>query len=120
MWRHIASNALTLSLVLLFLAGGGLLFARGQYSEPGPLAQAICLKVDRGSNFRRVSSELEKQEAISSGFLFRVGADYADKTDKLKAGSYLIEPSATMAEITDQITGLPRGGNPCDGTGPRA
>ncbi|WP_425039202.1 endolytic transglycosylase MltG [Primorskyibacter sp. S187A] len=113
MWRHIASNALTLGMVLLFLAGGLLLFAQGQYAGQGPLTQAICLQVDRGSNFSRVSRDLEREGAISSGFLFRVGADYADKTDQLKAGSYLLEPGASMETIVDQVT---RGGASTCGT----
>ncbi|MGX9354119.1 endolytic transglycosylase MltG [Roseobacteraceae bacterium S113] len=113
MWRHIASNALTLGMVLLFLAGGALLFAQGQYTGAGPLTQPICVQVERGSNFTRVSDDLEGEGAISSGFLFRVGADYADKTSQLKAGSYLVEPGASMEEIVDVIT---RGGASTCGT----
>jgi len=71
MWRNIASNALTIFVVLLFVAGGVILWGQRQYHAPGPLAQAICLKVERGSNMARVSRDLEKQGAISSGALFR-------------------------------------------------
>lgn len=104
MWRHVASNALTLIMVLLFLGGGALIVAQNTYSGPGPLSQAICVEVERGSNFTRVSENLEAQGAIASGFLFRVGADYAGKADELKAGSYLVEPESSMARIVDQIT----------------
>jgi len=104
MWRHIASNALTLMMVLLFLGGGVLIFAQNRYFGPGPLAQAICLEVPRGATFSGVSENLEARGAIPSGFLFRVGADYAGKADDLKAGSYLVEPQASMSEIVDQIT----------------
>ncbi|MFW2586737.1 endolytic transglycosylase MltG [Sagittula sp. SSi028] len=113
MWRSIASNALTLMVVALFLFGGILMWARGEYSAEGPLAAPICLEVPRGSNMRRVSDNLSEQGAVSSGFMFRVGADYADKTSQLKAGSYLIPEGASMAEITDVIT---RGGASTCGT----
>ncbi|WP_299282278.1 endolytic transglycosylase MltG [uncultured Tateyamaria sp.] len=113
MWRGIASNALTFLIVGLFLAGGVILWGRGQYEGPGPLADAICLQVERGTNFRRVSRNLEEEGAVSSASIFRVGADYQGKTNQLKAGSYLVEPGASMEEIVDVVT---RGGASTCGT----
>lgn len=113
MWRSIASNAVSLIAVLLFLAGGVILWGRSTYEAEGPLAQAICLKVDRGSNFSRVSADLETEGAISNAAILRMGADYAGKISLLKAGSYLIEPGASMAEIVDAVT---RGGASTCGT----
>ena len=111
MWRHLASNALTFLLVALFLAAGVVAWGSQQYSAPGPLAQGICLEVRPGSNMRRVSEDLVEQGAVSSGALFRMGADYSDKTRLLKAGSFLIEDGASMGEIVDAVT---RGGaNTC-------
>ncbi|WP_298912005.1 endolytic transglycosylase MltG [uncultured Roseobacter sp.] len=113
MWRHIASNAVTMLIVLLFLMGGVILWGKGQYDAVGPLDQAICLQVERGTNMRRVSRSLEDQGAVSSATIFRVGADYAEKTSQLKAGSYLVGPGASMAEIVDIVT---RGGASTCGT----
>jgi UPF0755 protein len=113
MWRSIASNAVTFLVVALFLAGGVILWGRGQYEGPGPLADAICVQVPLGSNFRRVSSDLEQQGAVSSGPIFRIGADYAGKTGDLKAGSYLVEPGTSMEAIVDIVT---RGGASTCGT----
>jgi len=113
MWRSIASNALSFFVVAIFLAGGVLLWAKQEYAAQGPLDAAICLKVERGSNFSRVSNDLAQQGAISSGFLFRVGADYSDKTGDLKAGSFLVPEGASMAEIVDVVT---RGGASTCGT----
>ncbi|MGC3936921.1 endolytic transglycosylase MltG [Roseobacter sp. EG26] len=113
MWRHIASNAVTMLIVLLFLMGGVILWGKGQYDAAGPLDQAICLQVERGTNMRRVSRSLEDQGAVSSATIFRVGADYAEKTSQLKAGSYLVSPGASMAEIVDIVT---RGGASTCGT----
>ena len=113
MWRSIASNALTFLIVGLFLAGGVILWGRGQYEGQGPLAQAICLQVERGSNFRRVSRDLENEGAVTNASIFRMGADYAGKTSQLKAGSYLVEPGASMEEIVEVVT---RGGASTCGT----
>ena len=113
MWRSIASNAITFLIVALFLVGGVILWGRGQYEAPGPLAQAICVQVERGTNFRRVSRALEQQGAVSSVSIFRIGADYAGKTDQLKAGSYIVEAGASMQNIVDVVT---RGGASTCGT----
>jgi UPF0755 protein len=113
MWRHIASNAVTFLIVALFLLGGAILWGQGQYRGKGPLAQAICLKVDRGSTMSRVSDNLAEQGAISSPSVFRIGADYEDKTNQLKAGSFLVPENASMEEIVSIIT---RGGASSCGT----
>ncbi len=113
MWRHIASNAVTMLVLGLFLLGGVILWGRGQYSAEGPLEAAICLQVERGSNMSRVSRNLEAEGAISSGSIFRIGADYEEKTGQLKAGSFLIQPGASMQEIVDAVT---RGGASTCGT----
>ena len=113
MWRSIASNAMTFLIVALFVLGGVILWGRGQYQGPGPLADAICVQVERGTNFRRVSRNLEDEGAVTNAAIFRRGADYSDRTGALKAGSYLIEPGASMEEIVDIVT---RGGASTCGT----
>ena len=104
MWRNIASNALTLFIVLLLAAGGAVIWAQKEYAAPGPLAEAICLRVESGSNMRRVSKELAAQGAISSEMIFRAGADYSGKARDLKAGSFLVQAHASMEEIVAAIT----------------
>ncbi|MBM1222577.1 endolytic transglycosylase MltG [Ponticoccus sp. SC2-23] len=104
MWRHIASNALTFLIVVLFLLAGLVTWGVNSYQAEGPLEEAICLRVESGSNMRRVSERLESQGAISSASIFRLGADYSEKSADLKAGSFLVQPGASMAEIVDQVT----------------
>jgi len=113
MWRHVASNALTMLIVAIFLLGGLILWGQTEYSAEGPLEEQICLRVERGSNVSRVSKTLEDQGAITSGMLLRVGMDYADLTGDLKAGSYLVPAKSTMKDIADIIT---RGGASTCGT----
>ncbi|MFK7870261.1 MAG: endolytic transglycosylase MltG [Roseobacter sp.] len=113
MWRHIASNAITMLIVLLFLGGGVILWGKGQYENAGPLETAICLEVPSGTNMRRVSESLSAQGAVSSPAIFRIGSDYAGKTGQLKAGNFLVPPDASMEEIVDIVT---RGGASTCGT----
>lgn len=113
MWRHIASNAVTFLVVALFLVGGVILLGQTTYRAEGPLKEAVCLRVQPGSNMSRVSADLEEKGAIVNGRLFRVGADYSDKSDKLKAGSFLVPEGASMEQIVDIVT---RGGASTCGT----
>ena len=111
MWRHVASNAITFLIVVLFLAAGAVTWGVARYDAEGPLTQAICLRVEAGSNMRAVSQTLDAEGAIASPAIFRLGADYGGRADDLKAGSFLIEPGTSMSGIMDIVT---RGGaNTC-------
>lgn len=113
MWRNIVSNFLTLLVLVLVGLAGLVAWSKSQYEQPGPLTEAICLRVESGAKFKDVSEELRAKGAISSAYIFRAGADYAEKTGKLKIGSYLIEPRSSMVGIVDEIT---RGGPSSCGT----
>ena len=104
MWRNIASNAITLIVIGLFLIGGIMTLLKTEYYNTGPLTEAICLKVEPGSSMQKVSVYLRDKGAVQSKELFNIGADYTDKSGRLKAGSFLIPAGASMAEIADQIT----------------
>ncbi len=111
MWRHIASNALTFLIVGMFLLVGAVSWGASQYRSEGPLAQAICLQVPSGSNMRSLADELVEKGAVTSPVIFRMGADYAEKSSLLKAGSFRVPENASMEEIVDIVT---RGGrNTC-------
>lgn len=113
MWRHVAANAITFLMVALFLVGGLIMWGKAEYDAAGPLAEAVCVQVKSGTNMRSVSKNLVEQGAVSSASIFRIGADYEEKTGQLKAGSFLIEPEASMQNIVDVIT---RGGASTCGT----
>ncbi|MBT3140736.1 endolytic transglycosylase MltG [Phaeobacter gallaeciensis] len=113
MWRSLASNMLSVLAVGMFLCAGLILWGKSQYTDAGPLESAICLRVERGSNMSKVSKKLEEQGAVTSGAIFRLGADYSDKASRLKAGSFLVVEGASMEAIVDEIT---RGGASTCGT----
>ena len=104
MWRNIASNAITLIVIGLFLIGGVMTLLKAEYYKTGPLTEAICLKVEPGSSMQKISVYLRDKGAVRSKELFNIGADYTDRSGRLKAGSFLIPAGASMAEIADQIT----------------
>ncbi len=105
MWRNMASNLLTIMIVVLIAGVAVIGWGQSQYHADGPLTEPICLQVPRGGSMARVASDLEAQGAVSSSMIYRVGTDYAGLTPKLKAGSFLIEEGASMAEIAALITG---------------
>ena len=104
MWKTFASNALTLMIVLLFVAGGLVGWGKSKYSTEGPLAQAAFFEVPRGASMRAVSNALEAQGIILSASIFRIGTDYAGMASKLKFGNYEIPAGASMVEIVEIIT----------------
>lgn len=103
-WRHIASNFLTLLIVILIAAAGTVAWAKRQYSQPGPSAVAACVQVAPGASLNAVSQQLADQGVVSNGYIFRAGADYAGKSRDLKFGSYLMAPHASMEDIVRTIT----------------
>ncbi|MDP5086415.1 MAG: endolytic transglycosylase MltG [Yoonia sp.] len=111
MWRHIAANALTFLTVALFLLVGVVAWGTREYSGEGPLEAAICLDVPRGGSIKGISADLVEKGAISSAFIFEIGADYTEKSGDVKFGRFRVPERASMEEIVDIVT---RGGrNTC-------
>jgi UPF0755 protein len=104
MWKGIASNALTFFIVILVAIAALVAWGRNEFVAPGPLAQPICLQVERGASFSAVSRVLEERGAVTDARIFRIGADYSDRSDDLKFGSYMIPANASMVEVLEAIT----------------
>lgn len=105
MWKNLASSALTFLVLILFCLGGVAMWATKQYEAEGPLESAICLKVEAGSKMGAVAESLEQEAAISNSYIFRVGVNYSEKADALKAGSFLVPAGTSMEGIVDIVTG---------------
>ncbi len=104
MWRSIASNALTLFVIVLMLAAAMVAWGRQEFAGPGPLTDAVCFKVMRGASLSGVADDLAAQRVVSSAAIFRIGTDYAGRADDLRFGSYLIEAGASMHEVLEDLT----------------
>ncbi|MDO5646483.1 endolytic transglycosylase MltG [Paracoccus sp. (in: a-proteobacteria)] len=103
-WRNIASNFLTLAIVLLIAVAGAVAWGKREFTGPGPSAVAQCVQVAPGASLNAVSERLADQGAISNAYVFRAGADYMGKARDLKFGSYLVQPGASMESIVTTIT----------------
>ena len=104
MWRSVASNALTLFIVLLIAMAALVAWGRNEFFAAGPLAEPICLEVERGASLSAISRNLEERGAITDARIFRIGAEYADRADNLKFGSYMVPAKASMSEVLEAIT----------------
>ncbi|WP_374644506.1 endolytic transglycosylase MltG [Tabrizicola sp.] len=104
MWRSVASNALTLFIVILIALAALVAWGRNEFVKPGPLAGPICLQVERGASLSAVSRNLEERGAITDARIFRIGAEYADRADDLKFGSYMVPAGASMEQVLEAIT----------------
>jgi UPF0755 protein len=104
MWRSVASNALTLFVVLLAVGAALLAWGRNEFTGPGPLADAVCVRVDRGASLIAVSQALEEKGVVSNARIFRIGADYAGRAEALKFGSFRVPAGASMGEVLEIIT----------------
>ena len=104
MWRAIASNALTLFIVIFMLVAGLIAWGQQKYVQPGPLSQTICFRVGKGATMSAVSTALQQQGAVSDARIFRIGAEYSGLSGKLKFGSYLVAPGASMQEVAGLLT----------------
>lgn len=113
MWKHIVANVLTLAIVGLVVLMGVVGMGQRSFFAEGPLEQAICLRVEPGTRLRQVSEQLDRQGAITSPMIFRLGAQYTDRETSLRFGSYLVPAGASMDQILGLIT---RGGASTCGT----
>lgn len=111
MWKAIASNFLTIFILVLLGVGSLIGWGKAKYRMQGPLQAPICVQVPQGGSMGFVSRDLEAKGAVSNAQIFRIGADYSGMSQKLKAGSFLVPAGASMEEIVDIVT---RGGaNTC-------
>ena len=108
MMRHVAANALTLLILGLVVLFGVVIWAKGQYQGPGPLAAPLTFEVERGEALTTVADKLAGAGAISNASIFRIAARYENLDQGLRFGEYNISAGASMQEILDLLN---KGGN---------
>jgi len=104
MFRHIASNAITLLIVAMTMAGGIIAWGTAQMRAPGPIAEDVVFEVKAGDRFQAVSERLEEVGLISSGTIFRIAARNSGDDEKLKFGEYKVPAYSSMEEVLALIT----------------
>ncbi len=104
MWRNLASNLLSLLVLVMVVAAGAIAWAKHEYTSAGPSKVAACVQVAPGASLSAISEQLADQGVVSSSYIFRAGADYSGKARGLKFGSYLMPAGASMEQVVATIT----------------
>ncbi len=97
------SGLLTFALVVVVLAGIGLVFASRSAREPGPLAADKVVLIPAGSDADEISQILVDQGVIDSRVSFAGALFVEGLRAKLKAGEYLFKQQASLQEVIDTI-----------------
>lgn len=95
--------ALTVVIVALVAGIGTVIVGKVQYERAGPLDQPRTIVIGRGDTLNEVAALLRRQGAISSYWIFRIGARISGEQDNIKAGEYLIPAHASMREILESF-----------------
>ncbi|MEM6621582.1 MAG: endolytic transglycosylase MltG [Pseudomonadota bacterium] len=115
--RNIASNVLTILIVVGLVFVGALGLAKQEIVSPGPLREEVTVQVPRGASPRDISELLAEAGAlpdrgvlgiVDGATLFRLATRYAGKSQSLKFGEYAIAPGASVEEL---VTLLSTGAN---------
>ncbi|MCU6433386.1 endolytic transglycosylase MltG [Undibacterium sp. Jales W-56] len=90
-----------LAFLLGGLATGGMLYWTSQPIHNGP--EAIDFSIKSGSSVRSAGKQMQEAGVPLNPLLFELLARVTGKANKLKAGSYDIEPGKTPADLLDKI-----------------
>ncbi len=104
MFRHVASNAITLLIVALALIGGILAWGSAQMDKPGDFAEDVVFEVKPGDRLKAVSERLLERKLISNGVIFRIAARSGGEDKRLKYGEYKLPAYSSMRQILDILT----------------
>jgi UPF0755 protein len=102
--RHVAANALTILIVVLFMVLSLITWGQRQFREPGPTTAETMVVVERGARLGDVVDQMEKDGVISNPLIFRMAARYSGADAELKFGEYAIPPGASMEDVLATIT----------------
>jgi len=75
----------------------------GIYFPKGPGADEVRFAVFKGDNLTDIGLRLEKDGVIMSDLFFNIYAVLSGKREGLQAGTYLVSPSMSIAEIVNRF-----------------
>lgn len=102
--RHVAANALTILIVVLFMLLAVISWGERKFEAPGPSTAAVVVEVQRGERLGAVTDRLSELGLISSPVIFRMAARYSGADADLKFGEYEVPAGASMADVLGLIT----------------
>jgi UPF0755 protein len=106
------NGLLTLTLLLMLLAGGAAHFFNGQIEAPGPLERAKVVVIPKGEGTQEIAARLEREGVISDRRLFVAGYLWAkfaawmdgDKAVQLKAGDFEMRQNVSIQQVVDILS----------------
>ena len=101
---------LILVLAAGFAAGGWMVHAINSASSAGPLPEAKIVLIERGTGVSGIGELLERENVISSSFVFKVINKLQPDPRPLKAGEYEFTPAISMKDALEMM----RAGNTYD------
>ena len=99
MHKSIASNAFTITIIIILFCSILIAWIKSEYEKEGKFFDPVCIQVQSGQTIVSVSNMLEEENLIKSPVIFRLGANYTKKASLLKAGSFIIPEKSSMEEI---------------------
>jgi len=102
--KWVASSFLNFLIIALVGVAGYALYAKGQFTSPGPLVEDAKFEVERGARFGSVADRLEEANIITDASLFRVAARYSGLDRALKFGNYAVPAGASMEDVLALVT----------------
>lgn len=91
------------AIILAFVVGGLLLYGKTLYEADGPLQADKTVLVERGMNVQAIANLLDEKNVINNKLLFLASVRLTDTRGKLKAGEYLFEQNASMADVVARL-----------------
>jgi peptidoglycan lytic transglycosylase G len=93
----------TILLIVSALAGAAALYAKTIFDAPGPLAENRILEVSRGTRTPEIARNLKQAGIISDDKVFLAAAYVTGNYRRMKAGEYLFQKNASMADVMSLI-----------------
>ena len=90
---------MSIAVLIAVASGAAVYFGKQQFDRPGPMLETKNYEVKRGAGIVEVATQLESQNFITDGRVFRLAARAYGLDKKLKAGEYQIKAAASMRDI---------------------
>ncbi len=91
-------------LALCAVAYGGYSFVTAKFAAPGPQQDEQVFAVPRGAGVSSIAAKLEQDGLIDSASWFKAMVRLEGEDGGLKAGEFLIPPSASLREVYKTLT----------------
>jgi UPF0755 protein len=106
------NGLLTLTLVLMILAGAAAYVFDSQLDAPGPLQQAKSIVIPKNEGTLEIAARLEREGIVTDRRLFIVGYRWMQlaamvegtKPVPLKAGDYAVRPNASVRQLIELLS----------------